>query len=76
MNIYKITEDGDDFCIKADNMSEACKLCEDRYIEDRMEDYEKEMNKICSKESFESVERKFYKDEILFSCELIGRLAN
>jgi hypothetical protein len=72
MNIYHIIEDGDDFCVKAKSMSEACKVSEDFYIKERLEETNPET--ICSQDIFVKEEREFYRNEILKSCNLIARL--
>lgn len=67
MNIYLITEDGSNFCMRGQTMSEVIGLCERSYIEDAVEDDSK---------TTEEYERKYYHDEILQSCTLVGELKN
>ena len=67
MNIYLINEDGDSFYIKAKTMHEAVKICEESYLEDRMEE---------EKGLLIDGERLYYHEQILQSCSLIGELKN
>ena len=67
MNIYWLMEDGESFCIKAFSMSEAVDVCEKSYLEDISE--EKPKRNI-------EAERKFYHNQILQSCSLVGELKN
>lgn len=67
MNIYMITEDGSNFCIKALTMSDAINVCESSYVEDAMED---------DHGTTEDHERKYYHTDILESCTLVGELRN
>ena len=70
MNIYRVIEDGQDFCIKAKTMHEAVKICEECYIEDFLSE----------KPGFDRTglegEREYYHEQILQSCELLGELKN
>ena len=72
MNIYRVIEDGQDSCIKAKTMSEAVKICEDSYIEDRLELFNTDDNQ----DVFEQHEREHYQQNVLKSCELLGELKN
>ena len=73
MNIYRITEDGEAFCIKAKTMHEAVKVCEDSYVEEELDSIS---NKKFSSETIDSVSREYYNTNLLQSCELIGELKN
>lgn len=71
MNIYLVVEDGDTFCIQADTMNEAVKFCEEVHLEE------------CSKNYLEigigfdaGNEKRYYQEQILQSCSLIGELKN
>lgn len=68
MYIYLIVEDGESFCIKAHTMVDALKVCEQSYLEDRREDEGKEYHA--------EHETRYYRDEVLESCALIGELKN
>jgi hypothetical protein len=67
MNIYLVIEDGEQFCIKANTMSEATCICERSYLDDR-EEHESPIDV--------DVERKYYQEQILQSCSLVGVLKN
>ena len=66
-NIYLLQEDGETFCIQANTMSEAIQVCEESYLEDRIEE-----EPGCNIE----VEKQFYHKQILQSCSLVGELKN
>jgi hypothetical protein len=68
MNIYLITEDGSTFCIRAKTMTEAIKVCEANYLDDRKEEEGTKYNA--------EVERNYYHEEILQSCALVAELKN
>ena len=70
MNIYEINEDSTIFYIRANSMNEACEICETSYIEDRVEE-EKDPSP-----EFVSSEIKYYRENLLLSCRLLGELAN
>lgn len=67
MNIYLIVEDGVNFCIKAKTMDKAIQICEKSYLEER-ESEDPKYNKYT--------EKKYYHEQILESCSLIGELKN
>lgn len=69
MNVYLIQEDGDSFCIRAKTMAEAVLVCESSYLDDRKED-EGEHN------FNENIERDYYHEQLLQSCQLVGELKN
>jgi len=71
MNIYRITEEGVDSCIKAKTMHEAVKVCEDLYIDGFVNGVSDEHSK-----AFEEYKREYYQLAILESCELVGELKN
>jgi len=67
MNIYLITEDGSDFCIRAKSMSEAVTICLESYLEDAKED----------KTDFDyKFEHEYYHEQILESCKFVEVLRN
>lgn len=69
MNIYLIQEEGESFCIRAKTMAEAVLVCEASYLEDRKEDE--------GEENFnENIERDYYHEQLLQSCQLVGELKN
>ncbi len=67
MNIYLITEDGENFCIKAKTAGEAINVCEKSYIDEILETQ--------PGSSLES-EKEYYYEQILQSCSLVGQLKN
>lgn len=68
MNIYLVNEDGETFCIRTKTMAEAIGVCEASYLEERKDD---EGDKYS-----EDAEEKYYHEQILQSCALIGDLRN
>lgn len=68
MNIYLIAEDGDNFCIKAKTMAAAVSICELSYLEEREEEEGEKYNA--------EIEIKYFHEQILLSCSLIGDLRN
>ena len=64
MNIYMITEDGEQKLWKAETMEAAMKLAENAYIEEGGLD------------GSEEEERVHYRESLIESCTLIGKLAN
>lgn len=70
MNIYLIIEDGDSFCIRAKTMAEAVHVCEGLYLKELEDDPDG-----GAKPSIDS-EQKYYHEQILQSCSLIGELKN
>lgn len=67
MNIYLVREDGEDFCIKAETIAGAYFLCLKSYIDEMQEE-----KKTIDMEE----ETKYYNENIMKSCELIGPLKN
>jgi len=68
MKIYLLVEDGESFCIRANNMSEAINFCEQSYLEEIEE--ERGMNYQIE------IEKEYYREQILQSCSLVGLLKN
>ena len=68
MNIYLIQEDGESFCIRAKSMGEAVTICLNSYLEDLEEEKKDKFNK--------EVETKYYHEDILQSCHIVGVLKN
>lgn len=69
MNIYRIMEDDQYFCMRGKSMQEVTKLCEDSYIEECTIE-------IATEQTTEEYEREHYHTNILQSCELVGELKN
>jgi len=67
MNIYLLIEDGESFCVKAETMNKAIKVCEKGYLDDR-EKEDPRFNKYT--------EKTYYHEQILKSCFLVGELRN
>lgn len=68
MNIYLMIEDGESFCIKAHDMMEALGVCEKSYLEDRKKDEGEGYH--------DEHEKRFYRNEVVESCKLVGELKN
>ena len=68
MNVYRISDGGDDRLWKAESMDEAIKLAEDAYI--------KENTNCRPMTKAEAREREHYRTAMLESCVLLGELAN
>lgn len=68
MNIYLFQEDGESFCIQAETMAEAVDVCELNFLVARQAEETTELDK--------EFERKFYHEQILQSCALVGQLKN
>lgn len=71
MNIYLMDEDGQLFCIKANTMAEAIKICEKDYL-----DYLKERSEEEKYNFNEETDKEYYYKEVLQSCSLVGELKN
>lgn len=69
MNIYRIIEDGSGFCIQAKNMTDACNIAEGNYINDCLAVAEGAHINVED-------ERRYYQENIIESCSLIGPLRN
>lgn len=63
-----MSEDGETFCIRADSMDEAVKICLNSYLEDMKEEHKEEFSK--------DYETDHYHKNILQSCSLVGELKN
>jgi hypothetical protein len=68
VNIYRIIEDCEDFCIKANTMIDAINICRERYLDSVAHDDPDNFDK--------EDEIKYYNNNILQSCALIGELKN
>lgn len=68
MNVYMITEDGQQKLWKANSMAEAIKLAEDAYVREEQSAKEPQGN--------EREWREYYRSELLESCTVIGELEN
>jgi len=68
MNIYRVIEDGQDFCVRAATMREAIDICEARYMREVMSEAVIAVDQEGEKEN--------YHEQVLHSCELIGPLLN
>ncbi len=68
MNVYMIREDGVDFCIKAETMSTALAICFESYMDDMREEKGYEFDR--------AGEYKYYHQDIVQSCSLVGELKN
>ena len=75
MNIYRMIEDGESVLIKADSMQQAIALCESCFVEECQSETGGEFLANGDQFSIESC-IKYYRDQILQSCELIGELKN
>lgn len=68
MNIYLVVEDSVTVCIRARTMTEALSICHGIFVEE------------CEKEGSYDGDidqaAKYYQDEILESCTLVGALKN
>lgn len=69
MNIYLVNEDGEENCVRAETMTQALKICLERYLN---LNYKEELDAGNNMDS----EIKYYHENILKSCNLVGRLIN
>ncbi len=74
MNIYRIIEDGVDTYIQAKTMQEAVKICEAENIRELEIEAGKKEDGIPFVDN--DAETKYYHEQILESCQLIGELRN
>lgn len=70
MNIYRVTEDGEDILIQAETMTQAISLTLGKHL------CEMSVYKNPQYTYDEVGERENYHDNILQSCELLGKLKN
>lgn len=70
-NIYKIIEDGDEFCIRAKTMKDAISISENIYLTELKDECEE-----CGRTFNRDKGLKYYHDSIIQSCELLGELKN
>ena len=68
MNVYLLIEDGERFCIRAENMAHAIWISERNYLD--------EVEKKEGQEFTREPEAEYYHREILQSCSLVGPLIN
>lgn len=70
MNVYLIQEDGVSFCIRAETMQEAIKICEIEFVTESMAE-EEISGPVAEKEA-----TIFYHSNILQSCALVAEIRN
>ena len=81
-NIYLLVEDGEQSCVAANTMAEAITIGLNSYLKERVnEEFEGQVNfspedLIRLDSQFVLIETEFYHQNILQSCEFIGKLKN
>lgn len=65
--VYRVVEDGSDFCVKAETMMDAVRICQEAYLNELTED---------DSEGSRELDIEYYNRRVLESCQLVGELRN